>query len=125
MYPDTTDLLSGVPQYARTFGPDQSFSVQPGTACATQSSTGGYVHVVRRRTNGWDGAFAGGDLEPAIVTANISVTRTRWYTMMRQAVMEPETVALSVRGPRRTTACAARSPQSWRTSSSRLLTRDS
>ena len=37
-------------------------------AFATHILTGGYVHVVRRRTNGWEGPFTGADLQPAIVT---------------------------------------------------------
>ncbi|MFB7499171.1 hypothetical protein ACFC09_31550 [Streptomyces sp. NPDC056161] len=37
-------------------------------AFATRILTGGYVHVVRRRTNGRDGPFTGSDLRPGIVT---------------------------------------------------------
>ncbi|CQR61786.1 hypothetical protein [Streptomyces leeuwenhoekii] len=69
---------------------------------ATRILTGGYVHVVRRRTNGWYGPFSGDDLEPAIVTVERPGTAyTLGHTMVHQAVMEPDTVTLFVRGPRR------------------------
>ncbi|MEU9355018.1 hypothetical protein AB0D65_29485 [Streptomyces griseoloalbus] len=41
MYQDTTDLYAGAPQYARSFGHEQFFSLHPGTPCATQSSPDG------------------------------------------------------------------------------------
>lgn len=71
-------------------------------AFATRILTGGYVHVVRRRTNGWAGPFAGADLEPAVVTIEKpGSTYTLGDAMVHQAVMEPDTVTLFVRGPRR------------------------
>ncbi|MFJ2566563.1 hypothetical protein ACIO02_27140 [Streptomyces sp. NPDC087568] len=71
-------------------------------AFATRILTGGYVHVVRRRTNGWSGPFTGADLEPAVVTIERpGSTYTIGDAMMHQAVMEPDTVTLFVRGPRR------------------------
>lgn len=71
-------------------------------AFATRILTGGYVHVVRRRTNGWSGPFTGSDLEPAVVTIERpGSTYTLGDAMVHQAVMEPDTVTLFVRGPRR------------------------
>ncbi|MGI5144270.1 hypothetical protein [Streptomyces sp. CA-106110] len=71
-------------------------------AFATRIFTGGYVHVVRRRTNGWDGPFTGADLEPGIMTIERPGSAyTLGETMVHQAVMEPDTVTLFVRGPRR------------------------
>ncbi|MEV8568127.1 hypothetical protein AB0436_21540 [Streptomyces sp. NPDC051322] len=71
-------------------------------AFATRILTGGYVHVVRRRTNGWDGPFSDTDLEPAIVTIERPGSAyTLGDAMVHQAVMEPDTVTLFVRGPRR------------------------
>ncbi|MER7937915.1 MULTISPECIES: hypothetical protein [unclassified Streptomyces] len=73
-------------------------------AFATRILAGGYVHVVRRRTNGWDGPFTGADLEPAIVTVERPGSAyTLDHTMVHQALMEPDTVTLFVRGPRRKT----------------------
>jgi hypothetical protein len=77
-------------------------------AFATRVLTGGHVHVVRRRTNGWDGALTGGDLEPTIVTVERPGSAyTLGHTMVHQAVMEPEAVTLFVRGPRRKAASHA------------------
>ena len=71
-------------------------------AFATRILTGGYVHVVRRRTNGWSGPFTGTDLEPAVVTLEgPGSTYTLGDAMVHQAVMEPDTVTLLIRGPRR------------------------
>ncbi|MFJ9360798.1 hypothetical protein [Streptomyces mirabilis] len=71
-------------------------------AFATRILAGGYLHVVRRRTDGWDGPFTGADLEPAIVTVERPGSAyTLDHTMVHQAVMEPDTVTLFVRGPRR------------------------
>jgi hypothetical protein len=71
-------------------------------AFATRILTGGYVHVVRRRTNGWSGPFTGADLEPAVVTIEgPGSTYTLGDAMVHQAVMAPDTVTLFVRGPRR------------------------
>jgi hypothetical protein len=71
-------------------------------AFATRILAGGYVHVVRRRTDGWDGPFTGADLEPAIVTVERPGSAyTLDHSMVHQAVMEPHTVTLFVRGPRR------------------------
>ncbi|MGW1301635.1 hypothetical protein ACWD5R_17855, partial [Streptomyces sp. NPDC002514] len=71
-------------------------------AFATRILTGGYVHVVRRRTNGRDGPFTGSDLTPGIVTIERPGSAyTLDHTMVHQAVMEPDTVTLFVRGPRR------------------------
>ncbi|MER6090022.1 hypothetical protein [Streptomyces bluensis] len=73
-------------------------------AFATRILAGGYVHVVRRRTDGWDGPFTGADLEPAIVTVERPGSAyTLDHTMVHQALMEPDTVTLFVRGPRRKT----------------------
>ncbi|MFD7282157.1 hypothetical protein ACFV80_35305 [Streptomyces sp. NPDC059862] len=69
---------------------------------ATRILTGGYVHVVRRRTNGWEGPFASADLEPGIVTIERPGSAyTLGHAMVHQAVMEPGTITLFVRGPRR------------------------
>ncbi|MFE5190275.1 hypothetical protein [Streptomyces sp. NPDC056628] len=71
-------------------------------AFATRVLAGGYVHVVRRRTNGWAGPFAGADVEPAVVSVERSGSAyTLGESMVHQAVMEPDTVTLFVRGPRR------------------------
>jgi hypothetical protein len=71
-------------------------------AFATRILTGGYVHVVRRRTNGWEGPFTGADLEPALVTVERPGSAySLGDSMVHQAVMEPHTVTLFVRGPRR------------------------
>ncbi|MFI1677564.1 hypothetical protein [Streptomyces sp. NPDC020607] len=71
-------------------------------AFATRVLTGGYVHVVRRRTDGWEGPFRGDDLEPGIVTVERPGSAyTLGPAMVHQAVMEPDTVTLFVRGPRR------------------------
>jgi hypothetical protein len=68
-------------------------------ACATRILKGGYIHVVRRRTDGWDGPFTGADLEPAVVTVERPGSAyTLDHTMVHQAVMEPDTVTLFVRG---------------------------
>ncbi|MFJ8142727.1 hypothetical protein [Streptomyces sp. NPDC096013] len=77
-------------------------------AFATHILTGGYVHVVRRRTNGWQGPFTGADLRPAIVTlerpGSVYVLD---HSMVHQAVMAPDTVTLFIRGPRRKTSSHA------------------
>lgn len=71
-------------------------------AFATRVLTGGYVHVVHRRTNGWEGPFSEGDLEPGLVTVERPGSAyTLGPAMVHQAVMEPDTVTLFVRGPRR------------------------
>ncbi|MFE3638165.1 hypothetical protein [Streptomyces sp. NPDC059168] len=71
-------------------------------AFATRILTGGYAHVVRRRTNGWSGPFTGADLAPGIVTVERPGSAyTIGDSMVHQAVMEPDTVTLFVRGPRR------------------------
>ncbi|MCX5064199.1 hypothetical protein OG895_43835 [Streptomyces sp. NBC_00201] len=71
-------------------------------AFATRILTGGYVHVIRRRTNGWEGPFTGADLEPAVVTVERPGSAyTLGESMVHQAVMEPHTVTLFTRGPRR------------------------
>ncbi|MFE9454042.1 hypothetical protein [Streptomyces sp. NPDC006739] len=71
-------------------------------AFATRILTGGYVHVVRRRTNGWEGPFTGADLEPAVVSVERPGSAyTLGESLVHQAVMEPHTVTLFVRGPRR------------------------
>ncbi|MGH1554229.1 hypothetical protein ACRAWF_26660 [Streptomyces sp. L7] len=46
-------------------------------AFATHILTGGYVHAVRRRTDGMGGPFTGADLQPAIVTVRTSRQRVR------------------------------------------------
>ncbi|MGW2089464.1 hypothetical protein [Streptomyces sp. NPDC001880] len=69
---------------------------------------GGYVHVVRRRTDGWEGPISGADLEPAIVTVERPRSAyTLVHQMVHQAVMEPDTVTLLMRGPRRKSASNA------------------
>lgn len=71
-------------------------------AFATHILTGGYVHVVRRRTDGWEGPFRAADLEPGIVTIERpGSSYTLGHPMVHQAVMEPDTVTLFVRGVRR------------------------
>ncbi|WP_433456380.1 hypothetical protein ACQPXS_46655 (plasmid) [Streptomyces sp. CA-142005] len=71
-------------------------------AFATRILTGGYVHVLRRRTDGWTGPFTGADLEPAVVTVERPGSAyTLGDSIVHQAVMEPHTVTLFVRGPRR------------------------
>ncbi|MEV6758399.1 hypothetical protein [Streptomyces sp. NPDC051214] len=72
-------------------------------AFATRVLTGGYVHVVSRRTDGWEGPFTGDNLQPGIVTIERpGDSYTLGHPMVHQAVMEPDTVTLVVRGPRRT-----------------------
>lgn len=69
---------------------------------ATRILTGGYVHVVRRRTDDWEGPLSADALEPAIVTIERpGSSYTLGHQMVHQAVMEPDTVTLFVRGPRR------------------------
>ncbi|MFI7317141.1 hypothetical protein [Streptomyces venezuelae] len=71
-------------------------------AFATRVLTGGYVHVVRRRTDAWEGPFSGDDLELGVVTVERPGSAyTLGPAMVHQAVMEPDTVTLLVRGPRR------------------------
>ncbi|MEH0576813.1 MULTISPECIES: hypothetical protein [Streptomyces] len=71
-------------------------------AFATHILAGGYVHVVRRRTDGWKGSFTGADLQPAIVTVERpGSTYALDHSMVHQAVMAPDTVTLFIRGPRR------------------------
>ncbi|MEV7145350.1 hypothetical protein AB0O05_02460 [Streptomyces sp. NPDC093084] len=68
---------------------------------ATRILRGGYVHVVRRRTDGWEGPFGGDDLEPAVVSVERpGSTYVLEHSMVHQAVMQPETVTLFIRGPR-------------------------
>ncbi|MFC9534445.1 hypothetical protein ACFT38_28460 [Streptomyces sp. NPDC056975] len=77
-------------------------------AFATRILQGGYVHVVRRRTNGWEGAFTGDDLEPAIVTIERPGSAyTLGHQVVHQAIMQPRTVTLFIRGPRRKEASHA------------------
>ncbi|MFF4256680.1 hypothetical protein ACFY1L_36390 [Streptomyces sp. NPDC001663] len=77
-------------------------------AFATHILTGGYVHVVRRRTNGWEGPFTGADLQPAIVTVERPGSAYALdHSMVHQAVMAPDTVTLFIRGPRRKAASHA------------------
>jgi len=62
---------------------------------------GGYVHVVRRRTDGLNGPFTRADVEPAIVTVERPGSAyTLGHQTVHQAVMEADTVTLFVRGPR-------------------------
>ncbi|MFD9467318.1 hypothetical protein [Streptomyces sp. NPDC060027] len=69
---------------------------------STRILTGGYVHVVRRRTDDWVGPFNRADLAPGIVTfERPGSAYTLGHPMVHQAVMEPDTVTLFVRGPRR------------------------
>lgn len=71
-------------------------------AFATHILTGGYVHVVRRRTDGREGPFTGADLQPAIVTVERpGSVYVLDHSMVHQAVMAPHTVTLFIRGPRR------------------------
>ncbi|MFF7476992.1 hypothetical protein [Streptomyces sp. NPDC008092] len=71
-------------------------------AFATHVLTGGYVHVVRRRTDGWEGPFTGADLQPAIVTVERPGSAYALdHSVVHQAVMAPHTVTLFIRGPRR------------------------
>lgn len=57
-------------------------------AFATRILTGGYVHVVRRRTDGWQGPFTGADLEPGIVTVERPGSAyTLGDSIVHQAVM--------------------------------------
>lgn len=90
-------------------------------AFATRILTGGYVHVVRRRTDGWEGPFTGADLEPAVVTVERPGSAyTLGDSIVHQAVMEPDTVTLLVRGPRRKKLSHAAEelmplPESWPT----------
>ncbi|MGW0576489.1 hypothetical protein ACWD25_11070 [Streptomyces sp. NPDC002920] len=71
-------------------------------AFATRILTGGYIHVVRRRTDGWDGPFTGADLQLAIVTLEHPGSAYALdHSMVHQAVMAPHTVTLFIRGPRR------------------------
>ncbi|WP_405914559.1 hypothetical protein [Streptomyces sp. NBC_00728] len=71
-------------------------------AFSTRILTGGYVHVIRRRTDDGDGPFSRTDLAPGIVTVERPGSAyTLGHLMVHQAVMEPDTVTLFVRGPRR------------------------
>ncbi|MEY9937637.1 hypothetical protein [Streptacidiphilus sp. MAP5-3] len=75
---------------------------------ATRILYGGYVHVVRRRTNGWTGEFSGEDIEPAMVTIERPGSAyTLGHVMVHQAIMQPDTVTLFIRGPRRKTTSHA------------------
>lgn len=71
-------------------------------AFATRVLTGGYVHVVHRRTDGWEGPSSEDGLEPGIVTVERPGSAyTLGPAMVHQAVMEPDTVTLLVRSPHR------------------------
>lgn len=71
-------------------------------AFATRILTGGYVHMVRRRTDNGEGPFTGVNLEPGIVTIERPGSAYALdHTAVHQAVMAPDTVTLFVRGPRR------------------------
>ncbi|MFJ5121888.1 hypothetical protein [Kitasatospora sp. NPDC088548] len=62
---------------------------------------GGYVHVMRRRTDSWTGEFTSADLVPSVVTVERpGSTYTLGHPMVHQAVMLPGTVSLFLRGPR-------------------------
>lgn len=88
-------------------------------AFATHILAGGYVHVTRRRTDGWEGPFTGADLQPAIVTLERPGSSYALdHSMVHQAVMAPDTVTLLIRGPRRKQRSHAAddlmpSPRSW------------
>ncbi|MGW3633477.1 hypothetical protein ACWD7F_25535 [Streptomyces sp. NPDC005122] len=69
---------------------------------STRILTGGYVHVVRRRTDDWEGPFTRADLAPGIVTVERPGSAyTLGHPMVHQAVMTSDTVTLVARGPRR------------------------
>ncbi|MGD6750358.1 hypothetical protein [Streptomyces sp. BH105] len=91
--------------------PRQDNQLVPHDHCydfATRILTGGYVHIVRRRTDGWDGSFTAADLKPAIVTIEgPGSSYTLGHRMVHQALMRPGTVTLFVRGPRRKSASNA------------------
>ncbi|MEU9014653.1 hypothetical protein AB0D12_33830 [Streptomyces sp. NPDC048479] len=68
---------------------------------ATRILTGGYVHVVRRRTDSGEGPFTGKDLLPAVVAVERPGSAyTLRHTAVHQAIMLPGTTTLFVRGPR-------------------------
>ncbi|MEU9015078.1 hypothetical protein AB0D12_36185 [Streptomyces sp. NPDC048479] len=67
----------------------------------TRILTGGYVHVVRRRTDCGEGEFGQADLLPSIVAIERpGASYTLGHPMVHQALMLPGTVTLFVRGPR-------------------------
>ncbi|MGW0778304.1 hypothetical protein ACWD01_32805 [Streptomyces sp. NPDC002835] len=68
---------------------------------ATRILTGGYLHVVRRRTDSGTGPFTGDDLLPAIVAIERPGSAYALeHTAVHQALMLPGTTTLFVRGPR-------------------------
>ncbi|MBT2392363.1 hypothetical protein J7E87_23800 [Streptomyces sp. ISL-1] len=68
---------------------------------ATRILTGGYGHIVRRRTDTGEGEFTSTDLLPGIVAIERpGSSYTLGHPMVHQAVMLPGTVTLFVRGPR-------------------------
>ncbi len=71
--------------------------------------TGGYLHVVHRRTNGRDsGPFASCDITPAVTTTEVpGSSYTLAPTLVHQALILPDTTTLMLRGPYTSTACAA------------------
>ncbi|MFD7054253.1 hypothetical protein ACFWBS_35660 [Streptomyces mirabilis] len=72
MYQEVADSLSGRPQYARSFGPEQVFAVHPGTQCSTQSSPDGVQVLAAASTSPRVGTSLTGD-EYAAATQ-----RARW-----------------------------------------------
>jgi len=68
---------------------------------ASRILAGGYIHVVRRRTDSWNGDFTSKDVLPGIVTVERpGSSYTLGHPMVHQAVMLPGTVTLFLRGPR-------------------------
>jgi hypothetical protein len=68
---------------------------------ATRVLRGGYVHMVRRRTDCGHGPFRGRDLQPGMVTfEHPGSGYGLGHPMVHQAVMQPGTVSLMLCGPR-------------------------
>ncbi|MFD5462826.1 hypothetical protein ACFWIQ_08345 [Kitasatospora sp. NPDC127059] len=71
--------------------------------------TGGYVHAVSYRTDGWNtGPFTSDQLRPAVTTTELpGSSYTLAPTLVHQALMRPDTTTLMLRGPYTSTAHAA------------------
>lgn len=65
--------------------------------------TGGYTHVWSRRTNGRDdGDFTSEDITPGVVSLEgPGACYTLQYSLIHQTVVQPGTVSLFLRGPKR------------------------
>ncbi|MFE3505324.1 hypothetical protein ACFXPX_36645 [Kitasatospora sp. NPDC059146] len=71
--------------------------------------TGGYLHTVHTRTDGWNtGPFTADQLRPAVTTTELpGSSYTLGTALAHRTLMRPDTTTLTLRGPRTSTAHAA------------------